>query len=853
MGMWARSSYVDINAGTLVQEIPVGTDIRSVALSPDGRWIAAVDRGGAQVALIDADARVVRRAIATGTHPRAAVWDSANPRWLYVAIEDDDTVAIIDRVAGALDDHHPRRSIAVRRRGVSPAARGLRHPPHRRQSARWSISASRWLAADVPLAIQAADPDSTVPQGTPFSFESLAWAADGNVAWLPHEILSGFHPFQFQRVLFPSVSVVDLSARQEVVTNPNDPNGVIAGRKNLFDAIDIIDPTGNVSIVSQPCAAALHPNGFVGYVVACASEDLLVFDLTAGIAVDLIRDIPGDHPVGMTLDDTGQRAWVLSDQSKTLQMFDLANGNLTEHVKLVGNAIPVVNADTVDPALRAGLLLWFRANSSKGDFATSGNNWMSCNGCHLDGLVSTNQAFFDILRPSDPTTDALIGHEGLVDLFSTAPTPNDPSFNPHDIIQAMLDMGGLAPDRTGADRTGQVDPNNPPTEVVGMAKSLGLVIAQDIPQGPAWLLSPGAMPNATYDGAWCGNCHQAEYAAWSKSLHAHSAEDAMVQFCVKGEQGLKGQQYSRLCAGCHQPVAMRLGDSSLKPSGGVTCLGCHDTTRTIRAGGNSDLQAASHDWTQDHKAWGLASLETLRTPEFCGGCHQQFTPGGALVAIGTFGEYQSSVFAGGDTRCVDCHMPKDANGVADHHAAGGNLYTGLIYGDTQLAQDQQAHLALVTQLTAKRVLDSVSVAIKNGGAGHSFPTGVTDIREPWVEIEAVDASNNVLAHFGGPDPQTNLLALDAPGRLGLDIAQSNGTLLYQHQLSITQSLPFERRIPPGATVTVTIPVPATLPTGTDHLDAVLIYRNIRTQYYQAVTGMAGAAAPNEEMTRVVVQ
>jgi hypothetical protein len=466
------------------------------------------------------------------------------------------------------------------------------------------------------------------------------------------------------------VSVVDLSMRAEVETDPADPNGAIAGRKNLFDAINILDSEGNTQVLSQPCAAALNPNGNVGYVVACASEDLLVFDAVTGIAIDLIRNLPGAHPTGIALDDTGQRAFIDSDQSKSLQVVDLANGDVAQHVRLVGAPIPLVAKDTVDPALRAGLTLWFRANSSKGDTAITGNNWMSCGGCHLDGLVSTNQVFFETLAPLDSATDATIGHVGMKDLFSTSPTPNDPSFSPHDMVVAMLDMGGLAPDRTGASRTGQADPNAPPQDAADMAKSLARIVARDLPFGPTWLLPEpaGSMPNLMYDTAWCGNCHQPEYAAWKTSVHAHAGEDKMVQFCVGVEQKERGQQYSRLCAGCHQPARLRTGDITLTNPDGVTCLGCHDTSRLIQAGGNGDIAQHPYDWTQDHKAWGQASLVRLRKPEFCGGCHQQFVPATGIQALTTLSEYEASPFPATNVACVDCHMSKNAAGDSASHA-----------------------------------------------------------------------------------------------------------------------------------------------------------------------------------------
>ena len=846
-------SYVDITAGKLVAEVPVGTNITSVALSPDAKWIAAVDRGGAQVVLIDAESRIVVRAIPLGNHPRAAVWDSANPRWLYVSVEDDNAIAIVDRVAGA-----QLLEIPVGRLPAGLAVSATRREVYvtHRIDAKVSIVdlASRALSTDLPVAIEPANSDPAVPQGTPFGFESLAWQADGNVAWLPHELLAPTHPFQFQKTLFPALSLLDLDARQEVVTDPNNPAAVIAGRKNLFAAIKIIDSTGNPSVLSQPCAAAMHPNGLVGYAIACASEDLIVFDLTAGIAVDLLRNLPGDHPMGITLDDTGQRAWILSDQSKTLQMVDLASGNLTEHVTLVGAPIALVAKDSVDPALRAGLTLWFRANSSKGAFATTGNNWMSCGGCHLDGLVSTNELFFDVLTPVDSTKDAQIGHIGLKDHFSTAPTPTDPSFDAHDVAVALLDQGGLAPDRTGAHRDHQVDPNAPPAAVVTMAAQISTAIKRDLPLGPSWLLPPGDMPNTAYDTSWCGNCHQPQYAAWQKSVHAHAGEDPMVLHGVTVEQKIQGPQYSRLCAGCHQPVQARLGDTAFSTKNGITCLGCHDTTRLIAAGGNADSETRAHDWTKDHKAWGLASLETLRKPEFCGTCHQQFVPATGLEAITTLSEHQHSpaVVSGPSSRCVDCHMGLDANGVADHSAPGGNVYMGMLFGDANLVAAQKAHLqqAMVI-VSATKTGSSVAIAIKNRGAGHSFPTGVTDIREPWIEVQAVDAQNNVVARYGGPDVTTNLLPLTA-ARLGIDIAEPDGTLLYEHQLSETTRIPYDFRVLAQATQNATITVPAALPAGADHFDALLIYRNVRTQYFQAATGDR-SSSPDVEVARVTVQ
>ena len=882
-GVWTANgdvgtiSYVDVEQRRVVREISIGKNVTSIALSPDAKWIAAVDRDASTVTLVDAESRELKRTLPLGTHPRAAVWDASDPRWLYVSLEDDGAVAIVDRTRGVVDHAIPvgrlpaglavsrqRRELAVVHRIDATVTiallEGVYSPADQAQP-----------NIEVTLANEPAGTNDTVPHGKPFAFESIAWAPDGNAAWLPHELLANTHPIQFQRTLFPSVTVADLSARAEVTTA--DPaSGVFEGRKLLFGAINLPDAVGNTSIVSQPCAAAFHPKGQVAYVLACASEDLLTFDVAQGRAIDILRNLPGDHPTGIALDDTGQRAFIFSDQSHTLVTIDLANGSPIHHATLYGAPIGLAAKDPIDAETREGRKLFFSANSSKGKLASTGNNWMSCGGCHLDGFVSTNLFFFEALTPADPAVDAQIGHVGLKDLFSTSPTPDSPTFDPHDVLVALLDQGGLVPDRTGAVRSGAIDPSMPSADARQLATRLARTIAKDLPVGPSWLLSQGDKPNVMNDAAWCGQCHAAELAAWNKSAHAHAALDPMVKFGAGVEQKLRGAQYARQCAGCHDPVSVRLGDSSLTSGRGITCIGCHDVSRLINAGGNGDFESRSQDWTKGHKAQASAELPRLRSAEFCAGCHQQFVPGTGLIGISTFTEWQTSRFGstpappardggtGGDgstddagsatttTLCVDCHMPR-ANGVADHAAPGGNVFLAQAFGEMALATQLVATLHGAIKLSIVPTTAGYRVTVNNRGVGHSFPTGVTDIREPWVEIQAFDGQHRLLARFGGPD-SAGLIPSSAP-RLGIDIAQPDGRILLLHELTNTTRITFDRRVPAGGSIDIEVPV-ANPPADTATLEAVLFYRNVRTTYLRAATGDATATAPDVEVTRVTI-
>jgi predicted CXXCH cytochrome family protein len=321
----------------------------------------------------------------------------------------------------------------------------------------------------------------------------------------------------------------------------------------------------------------------------------------------------------------------------------------------------------------------------------------------------------------------------------------------------------------------------------------------------------------------------------------------MMSFCADQEKALRGPSMGRLCAGCHDPVTARLGDTSLTSKRGITCLGCHDVTRTIRAGGNADLEAASHDWTQDHKERAKASLEKLRDPKFCGGCHQQFVAGtGLLPAFSTLSEYEASGIA---SKCVDCHMPI-VNQVADHRMVGGNVYAGQRIGDPQLVADQKAKLQSFMTITPKKNGNAVDVDLFNHGSGHAFPTGVSDVREAWVEVQAKDASGTVLARIGGPAAD-GTIPPDA-ARLGTDLAKEDGTVLLKHELTLATRITFDRRVMPRQHVTVSVPLPATLPAGTISLDAVLYYRNLRTTYYRAATGDPTSLPPETELARTTV-
>ena len=48
--------------------------------------------------------------------------------------------------------------------------------------------------------------------------------------------------------------------------------------------------------------------------------------------------------------------------------------------------------------------------------------------------------------------------------------------------------------------------------------------------------------------------------------------------------------------------------------------------------------------------------------------------------------------------------------------------------------------------------------VYNEAAGHNLPSGVTELREMWVELRILDADDKVLFQHGGVDDQGEIVA-----------------------------------------------------------------------------------------------
>ncbi len=208
-----------------------------------------------------------------------------------------------------------------------------------------------------------------------------------------------------------------------------------------------------------------------------------------------------------------------------------------------------------------------------------------------------------------------------------------------------------------------------------------------------------------------------------------------------------------------------------------------------------------------------------RDSDLCGNCHNVTSPARTLIDENgvdtgipypierTFKEWSQSDYAaaGGGaplTTCQNCHMP-DAAGVEYgcvfqniphtddlpvHDFVGGNAWVPRILRDyyvgeghvgTERQDSYSATIALTEYQLQERSASlelTAPAAVAPGGtltvdveatnlSGHKLPTGYTEGRRMWLQLEIRDATNELVFESGAYDPVTAVLTRDAQAKV----------------------------------------------------------------------------------------
>ncbi|MEW5422722.1 multiheme c-type cytochrome [Amorphus sp. 3PC139-8] len=706
-------SRIDRKTGERTDEVMLGTEIRTLALNGDETLLAATDHAGDALYLVDTKTFKVTAKRPLAGRPYGVVYDARN-RLFWVTMSE----------AGLLYGIGEDGSVRIRQE-VAATPRGLALMPDGRLLVTHALigtvsiydttSLPAKLVKTIKLA-ESQDPDETVSQGLPRVLDRIVISPDLKQAWLPHHLWNFDHPFQFQSIVFPVVSVLWLGE--------GDEHEVVNRRKQLFKQINIVE-SGNVQrIVSNPYDAAFSDDGSKVYVTMAGSEDLVVFDLsrappvtgdegaggTSGANASQILALPGENPRGIAM--TGEDIYVQNAMS--LDVTSLSTGGGGPFAQL-GVAKPsfakLVASDPLAPKMRRGLRLFHLARTAAFPKAPmAGDNWMSCASCHLDGFNYTNGFLFRDTK-LDVEKDAVPGHFSLK-TFVTG------DFVAEYIRMIRQTQGGMGFDTRFP--TPNTDPEKPTPEVSAMMHDLHAYVTSpgNLPLLSTWLRADGGKGEVDHsqwvNSALCGNCHTQIFEEWSGSMHRLMGEsNPYYQTLEDMAAAAVGEDFRAWCMGCHMPQSLLAGQrktegvSHLHDQNGQSlydelkertwaldegtgCLFCHrvDKVEAVgeQGGGNSSSTLNLADrarYPGEESDWPLVrwvahrairaepevhyeefSPAALKDPIFCSTCHNEFTPGVGAMTTNTYTEWLNSPYANpknpADRRtCFDCHMHAD--------------------------------------------------------------------------------------------------------------------------------------------------------------------------------------------------
>lgn len=305
---------------------------------------------------------------------------------------------------------------------------------------------------------------------------------------------------------------------------------------------------------------------------------------------------------------------------------------------------------------------------------------------------------------------------------------------------------------------------------VGLTAGTGIAAAAPTP------VKPGTAKPAQFPAPQSCGCHAALIEQWSKSMHSKALDDPIYKAKVADADAATNGKLGAFCDTCHDPAATMTGELakggalSAGTSGGIGCSWCHQVVGMAPGdpGNTSQLvepNGVMHAQLKNPTAPHAATYSALyASSAYCGGCHNVNHPVNGMHLESTYREYLAGPYAKQGVNCQDCHMSSQpgqigpSQGVA---AAGGaqrpNIYT-MSFSGAQVGLGNAVNAKALLQSAATVKLSSpqivaagasapVTVTVTNVGAGHYLPTGLTEVREMWLELvaENADGSDAVVA------------------------------------------------------------------------------------------------------------
>ena len=307
----------------------------------------------------------------------------------------------------------------------------------------------------------------------------------------------------------------------------------------------------------------------------------------------------------------------------------------------------------------------------------------------------------------------------------------------------------------------------------------------------------------------CGKCHGDIKGMWEGSMHSMAMKDSLFVsasklFTSQIKDGM-GKDDAERCIACHNPVDFRAeiikgsSDDYSKVTdvgkNAVSCDLCHSVNEIVKnqnasfnvspGKGEDDPGIKRGPRNDAEPMFHEAVFSKIHTEaQFCGTCHNVVHTGYGTKLENTYGEWLESPYNSSDpakaVTCQDCHMrqapgkpstgmterpdypgkssimSKDRPNIYRHYVVGANTLMPAILGfpeKASLAVERLSNAAVLEIESGKdqklSLIKSFTVRVKNEGAGHFLPTGVTEFRQMWLEVEITDSSGKTVFTSGG--------------------------------------------------------------------------------------------------------
>lgn len=326
-------TLVDVAEESVIAEISVGDDPRTVAITPDNTYALITLRGDNAIAIVNLDTQELEDVVSVCHMPYGVVVDE---RRAYVSCFADDIIVVLN-----LESHE-----ILYRMSVQDAPAGLVI------SGNWLLSTHFYSGfvtvfniERTPVVVGSVNVE---PDGNLAS--TIVFSPDGERAYIPQTRTGlALVSLQFMQDWFPVIGVLDLET--------------MSGDRDARLTISMVDGAANM-----PFDAAFADDGQLLYVTLAGNDTVLAIDLES--QQTQARFDVGANPRGIVLD--GKRIFVSNVLDGTLSII-----STTEETDV--KTIQVTDL-LLDPLLLRGKVLFHQA-----DAPIMSDGAISCATCHFDG------------------------------------------------------------------------------------------------------------------------------------------------------------------------------------------------------------------------------------------------------------------------------------------------------------------------------------------------------------------------------------------------------------------------------------------------------------------------------------